>query len=252
MRCGGGRRACYWRRSQPNRSDGQIAPGRHRSLCICLSAVGRRSRLAVWERFVIAREAVGEVLAEPRGGRDVVPVVVAGERPMQVRQAVPGSVVPHWEEGLAPHQPSSGASSFPAARRGPRVSREPASHRITYDGPLHIAHVGRMLRSPVRPVRGIPEPVSETNTRQRRRVGRHRCRHGRLQHLGPPVARLASSPSSCAGGPAFMPRRPRDHPTKSTASNSRPPRSMEQQLPTPDQRKHNSTLGKTRHLRPSG
>ncbi|MEV0690247.1 hypothetical protein [Streptomyces sp. NPDC050388] len=30
------------------------------------------------------------------------PVVVAGERPVQVRQAVSGSVVPHWEEGLAP------------------------------------------------------------------------------------------------------------------------------------------------------
>jgi hypothetical protein len=61
-----------------------------------------REAEAVWERFVIARETVGEVLAEPRGGQDVVPVVVAGERPVQVRQAVPGSVVPHWEEGLAP------------------------------------------------------------------------------------------------------------------------------------------------------
>ncbi|CAM5515485.1 hypothetical protein STENM223S_03185 [Streptomyces tendae] len=61
-----------------------------------------REAEAVWERFVIARETVGEVLAEPRGGQDVVPVVVAGERPVQVRQAVPGSMVPHWEEGLAP------------------------------------------------------------------------------------------------------------------------------------------------------
>lgn len=61
-----------------------------------------REAEAVWERFVIARETVGEVLAEPRGGEDVAPVVVAGERPVQVRQAVPGSVVPHWEEGLAP------------------------------------------------------------------------------------------------------------------------------------------------------
>ncbi|MET8030320.1 hypothetical protein [Streptomyces avermitilis] len=51
---------------------------------------------------MIARETVGEVLAEPRGGEDVAAVVVAGERPVQVRQAVPGSVVPHWEEGLAP------------------------------------------------------------------------------------------------------------------------------------------------------
>ncbi|MFF0465805.1 hypothetical protein [Streptomyces mexicanus] len=61
-----------------------------------------REAEAVWERFVIARETVGEVLAEPRGGEDAAPVVVAGERPVQVRQAVPGSVVPHWEEGLAP------------------------------------------------------------------------------------------------------------------------------------------------------
>ncbi|MFJ8495948.1 hypothetical protein ACIRBZ_47660 [Streptomyces sp. NPDC094038] len=61
-----------------------------------------REAEAVWERFVIARETVGEVLAEPRRGGDVAPVVVVGERPVQVRQAVPGSVVPHWEEGLAP------------------------------------------------------------------------------------------------------------------------------------------------------
>ncbi|WP_030689206.1 hypothetical protein [Streptomyces sp. NRRL B-1347] len=61
-----------------------------------------REAEAVWERFVIARETVGEVLAEPRGGRDVAPVEVIGERPVEVRRAVPGSVVPHWEEGLAP------------------------------------------------------------------------------------------------------------------------------------------------------
>ena len=60
-----------------------------------------REAEAVWERFVIARETVGEVLAEPRGGKEVSPVVVAGERPVQVTAAVPGSVVPHWEEGLA-------------------------------------------------------------------------------------------------------------------------------------------------------
>jgi hypothetical protein len=60
-----------------------------------------REAEAVWERFVIARETVGEVLAEPRGGESVPPVVVAGERPVQVTTAVPGSVVPHWHEGLA-------------------------------------------------------------------------------------------------------------------------------------------------------
>ncbi|MBL3671707.1 hypothetical protein JL475_38850 [Streptomyces sp. M2CJ-2] len=39
-----------------------------------------REAEAVWERFVIARETVGEVLAEPRGGEDVAPFVVAGTR----------------------------------------------------------------------------------------------------------------------------------------------------------------------------
>jgi hypothetical protein len=61
-----------------------------------------REAEALWERFVIARETVGEVLAELRGGEDVTPFVVADERPVQVRHAVPGSVVPHWEEGLGP------------------------------------------------------------------------------------------------------------------------------------------------------
>ncbi|GGM26283.1 hypothetical protein GCM10010129_83450 [Streptomyces fumigatiscleroticus] len=61
-----------------------------------------REAEAVWERFVIARETVGEVLAEPHEGEEMRPVVAAGERPVQVRRAVPGSVVPGWEEGLAP------------------------------------------------------------------------------------------------------------------------------------------------------
>ncbi|MEU0041394.1 hypothetical protein [Streptomyces sp. NPDC006333] len=61
-----------------------------------------REAEAVWERFVIARETVGEVLTEPRRDEDVPSVVVAGERPVQVTAAVPGSVVPHWQEGLAP------------------------------------------------------------------------------------------------------------------------------------------------------
>ncbi|MFE1443774.1 hypothetical protein [Streptomyces sp. NPDC058739] len=61
-----------------------------------------REAEAVWERFVIARETVAEVLAEPRRSGDVPPVVAAGERPVQVTAAAPGSVVPHWQEGLAP------------------------------------------------------------------------------------------------------------------------------------------------------
>ncbi|MFJ9080327.1 hypothetical protein ACIRO3_34600 [Streptomyces sp. NPDC102278] len=55
---------------------------------------------AVWERVVIARETVAEVLAEPRASEEAPPAVVTGERPMWVAGAVPGSVVPRWQEGL--------------------------------------------------------------------------------------------------------------------------------------------------------
>ncbi|MFF2773778.1 hypothetical protein ACFVU3_02625 [Streptomyces sp. NPDC058052] len=51
---------------------------------------------------MIARETVGEVLAEPREGEDVSLVTAAGEQPVQAAAAVPGSMVPHWHEGLAP------------------------------------------------------------------------------------------------------------------------------------------------------
>ncbi|MFI8086612.1 hypothetical protein ACIF6L_38210 [Kitasatospora sp. NPDC086009] len=61
-----------------------------------------REAEAAWERLVIARETVSEVLAGPRAGEEASPVVVAGERPVRVEAAVPGSVVPHWREGLAP------------------------------------------------------------------------------------------------------------------------------------------------------
>ncbi|WP_331742794.1 DUF1631 domain-containing protein (plasmid) [Streptomyces sp. NBC_00868] len=59
-----------------------------------------REAEAAWERFVIARETVAEVLAEPCGGEEVPPVVVAGGRPARVVGAVAGSVVPVWREGL--------------------------------------------------------------------------------------------------------------------------------------------------------
>lgn len=61
-----------------------------------------REAEAVWERFVIARETVSEVLAEPGRGRDAPPAVSTDEQPVQARAAVPGSLVPHWQEGLAP------------------------------------------------------------------------------------------------------------------------------------------------------
>ncbi|MFD4259284.1 hypothetical protein ACFWR9_17080 [Streptomyces sp. NPDC058534] len=58
-----------------------------------------REAEAVWERFVIARETVGLVLTEARGGNEV-PPVVASERPVRTAAAVPGSVVPVWRDGL--------------------------------------------------------------------------------------------------------------------------------------------------------
>ncbi|MGW5698656.1 hypothetical protein ACWEWX_50155 [Streptomyces asiaticus] len=54
---------------------------------------------AALERFVIARETVGQVLAEP-GGCGMAPVTVPDQRPRPVTGAVPGSVVPVWREGL--------------------------------------------------------------------------------------------------------------------------------------------------------
>ncbi|MBT2471808.1 hypothetical protein J7E97_29070 [Streptomyces sp. ISL-66] len=59
-----------------------------------------REAEAEWERFVIAREAVAEVLAEPRGVEGP-PDEVVGERPARVVCAVPGSVVPVWREDLS-------------------------------------------------------------------------------------------------------------------------------------------------------
>jgi hypothetical protein len=59
-----------------------------------------RGAEAAWERFVIARETVAEVLAEPHVGEGT-PAVVAGERRARVGGGVPGSVVQTWKEGLA-------------------------------------------------------------------------------------------------------------------------------------------------------
>jgi hypothetical protein len=58
---------------------------------------GLREAEAVLERFVIAREMVGQVLAEPRCGRAA--PVVAEARSAPVAGAVPGSV-PVWLDGL--------------------------------------------------------------------------------------------------------------------------------------------------------
>jgi hypothetical protein len=58
-----------------------------------------REAEAAWERFVIARETVGQVLAE-RGDRGQAPVAVVEDRPVPVAGAVRGSVVPVWRDGL--------------------------------------------------------------------------------------------------------------------------------------------------------
>jgi hypothetical protein len=56
-----------------------------------------REAEAALGRFVIARETVGQVLAEPSGGEDAV-VTVREERSAPVAGAVPGSVVPRWRD----------------------------------------------------------------------------------------------------------------------------------------------------------
>ncbi|MFD7731287.1 hypothetical protein ACFV6F_12980 [Kitasatospora phosalacinea] len=61
-----------------------------------------REAEAACERFVIARETVAEVLAEPRGGEEVPPVVEVGGRPARIAAAAPSSVVPVWRDGLVP------------------------------------------------------------------------------------------------------------------------------------------------------
>jgi len=61
-----------------------------------------REAESVWEWFVIAREMLGEVLGGSHEAGDTAQAAVAGERPVRVTAAVPGSVVPHREEGLSP------------------------------------------------------------------------------------------------------------------------------------------------------
>ena len=57
-----------------------------------------REAEAAWERFVIARETVGQVLAEHP---EPAPVPAAAERAIPVLGAVPRSVVPVRSQGLA-------------------------------------------------------------------------------------------------------------------------------------------------------
>ena len=82
------------------------------------------------------------------------------------------------------------------ALRLPAAALQPAGdwHRVAHDCPLRVAHVGRISRPPVRPITGVPEPVSEAITRQGDRVGRQRRRRGRLRHQG--CRRTESDPQS--------------------------------------------------------
>ncbi|MFI1519427.1 hypothetical protein [Kitasatospora cineracea] len=59
-----------------------------------------REAEAAWERFVIARQTVAEVLAGTAAGKEAPSAGVSGERPARVVGAAPGSVVPVWREGL--------------------------------------------------------------------------------------------------------------------------------------------------------
>lgn len=61
-----------------------------------------REAEAVWERFVIARQTVAEVLAGTPASKEAPSAGVPGERPARVASAVLGSVVPAWREGLDP------------------------------------------------------------------------------------------------------------------------------------------------------
>ncbi|MFD3451534.1 hypothetical protein ACFWVC_05075 [Streptomyces sp. NPDC058691] len=60
-----------------------------------------RDAEATWQRFVTARETVGQVLAESSGREDA-PVAASDERPVPVAGGAPGSVVPAWRAGFEP------------------------------------------------------------------------------------------------------------------------------------------------------
>ncbi len=203
--------------------------GRHRSGCLHRLRVddaGRRLRIPARDHADPLTQPVVELGGQtlvppaPEEGVDAVPRgEVHGHRP-------PGDTARDQVAHRVHHLPVAIALRLAAASLQPAGNR----HRVAHDRPLRIAHVGRIPRAPVRPVPGVPEPVSEAITLRGGRVGRHRRRHERLQHQGPPVARLDSTPTSCAGGPALMPGQAEDHPTESATSNSRSPGSIEQRL----------------------
>ncbi|MBB5940451.1 hypothetical protein [Streptomyces zagrosensis] len=60
-----------------------------------------REAEGAWQRFVIARETVGQILAEPRECEEA-SGAVSDERSVPIVGAVPGAVVPVWREGLDP------------------------------------------------------------------------------------------------------------------------------------------------------
>ncbi|MFF0738771.1 hypothetical protein ACFYVL_00020 [Streptomyces sp. NPDC004111] len=117
-----------------------------------------REAEAVWERFVITRETVAEVLAEPCGGQGVPPVVVVGEGLAQAVGAVRGSVVPVWREGLVAEALAPDYQQLIDAR-----TRESGSR----DGPC-CSHNPGLLCRPGPSVRGdeAGNPVAGRRRRQ--------------------------------------------------------------------------------------
>lgn len=75
---------------------------------------------AAWERFVIARETVAEVLALPCGGEEGPPVVVAGEGSGRITTALPGSA--NRRKAITPDGPKPGGSWIRYSRQFPGLS----------------------------------------------------------------------------------------------------------------------------------
>ncbi|MFD3699701.1 hypothetical protein ACFWUZ_26855 [Streptomyces sp. NPDC058646] len=135
---------------------------------------------AAWERFVMARQTVPEVLAEPPVGEEASLAGVAGERPARVAGAVPGSVVPAWREGLALDSLAPDYQRLVEVLAGSGEEMDCRQLAATLGLEVVAAkveggrskvkrragHVRGGPRTPVRPVPGVLEPVSEAITRQ--------------------------------------------------------------------------------------
>lgn len=156
---------------------------------------------AAWERFVIARQTVAEVLAEPPVGEEASLAGVAGERPAQVAGAVPGAMVRAWREGLS-------LDSLPPDCQ--RLVEVLAGSGEEMDCRKLVAALG--LEVVAAKVEGVRSKVKRLAAGL---DGRGTSGDGRR-------ARRASR--------RLMPCRPGDRPTESADSNSRSSRSIEKRL----------------------